>query len=58
MKVYIVCRSWADSYEDHGWEIIGTFKDEAEAAALVNTNITETSKDSSNEFYYDQLEVK
>lgn len=23
-KVYIVCRSWCDGYEDHGWDIMGT----------------------------------
>lgn len=49
MKVYIVCRSWVNGYEDHGWAIVGTFLSEQAASDFM---FAESIK-KEYEMYYD-----
>ncbi len=57
MKVYIVCRSWANGYDDHGWEIAGTFLSEQSASDFMFTECVKKEYEMFHDWWYEELTV-
>lgn len=56
MKVYIVCRSWCEGYEDHGWDIMGTFTAHTIAEKKMSEMVEERREDP-DDWWVDELQV-
>lgn len=58
MIIYLVCRSWADGYEDFGWEILKAFHAEDAANDYCMEQEFKAARNGSNdEFYVEHLGV-
>lgn len=57
MKVYIVCRSWCEGYEDHGWDIMGTCATPILAESKM-VKMVRDRKEDPDDWWVDELEVE
>lgn len=57
MKVYIVCRSWCEGYEDHGWDIMATCSTPNLAESKMVKMVRDRREDP-DDWWVDELEVE
>lgn len=57
MKVYIVCRHWCEGYEDHGWDIMGTYATHNLAQTKM-VKMVEDRREDPDDWWVDELEVE